>query len=441
MSAAEPTHVRFQVLAVACSLAVLTYVQRQGFIAATPFIKADLGLHDGHMGFLLGAWLIAYGLFQVPCGLIGDRLGARLLLTLLVVCWSLTLIAVALTVWLPPDGTLAFVALLILRFVFGGFQAGVFPGIARIVADWMPGTVRGVAQGTIWTCSRIGGAAAPVFAVWLITKVLHGWSQTITLVAVAGLIWSVMFWLWFRNRPEEMPQVNQAERELIARGRPVVAMSAAPRLPASVYLKSPSVWGLCLMYGFDGFGGNFITSFLPVYLRDHRHLPDATTAWMTGVPLGAGVISCLTGGATSDWLIRLLGNRKWGRRLVGIVAMSCAGAATLCTPWVTEVWQLALALGAWMFFNDAMVGPAWASCADIGERNAGTLSGAMNMTGAFAGAAGMTLAGWWLKAGHDKLVFIAFAGSYAIAALCWLLVDVTQPLSLEQRTSPAIPAS
>ena len=52
-----------------------------------------------------------------------------------------------------------------------------------------------------------------------------------------------------------------------------------------------------------------------------------------------------------------------------------------------------------MFFNDAMMGPAWASCADIGERHAGTLSGAMNMTGAFLGAAGMTLAGWWLESG------------------------------------------
>src|SRR6187401_233487 len=97
LSAEQPTFVRHQVLAVACSLAVLTYVQRQGFIAATPYMKADLGLHDGHMGILLGAWLIAYGLFQVPCGLIGDRLGARLLLTLLVVCWSLTLFGVALT--------------------------------------------------------------------------------------------------------------------------------------------------------------------------------------------------------------------------------------------------------------------------------------------------------------------------------------------------------
>ena len=53
MTAEKPTFVRYQVLAVACSLAVLTYVQRQGFNAATPYIKQDLGWHDEQMGYFL----------------------------------------------------------------------------------------------------------------------------------------------------------------------------------------------------------------------------------------------------------------------------------------------------------------------------------------------------------------------------------------------------
>jgi len=423
----QPTIVRYQVLAAACSLAVLTYVQRQGFIAATPYIKKDLGLRDDQMGYLLAVWLVAYGIFQVPGGLMGDRIGSRSLLTVLVLGWSLTLLVVALTAFLPPGTWLALAALLILRFVFGGFQAGVFPGLSRVVADWMPTQQRGFAQGSIWTFSRVGGAVAPLFAVWLITKVFSSWATTITLIALLGVVWSVFFWLWFRNRPEDMPQLNAAERKLIVSSQSAVSSPAGP-VPWLRLLASPSVWGLCLMYGFVGVSGNFITSFLNVYLRDHRHLPDSTTAWLAGLPLAAGVFSSLSGGVISDWLIGRLGSRKWGRRLVGCVAMTFAALATLCTPWVQEVWQLALVLAAWMFFNDAMLGPAWASCADIGERYAGTLSGAMNMTGAFAGAAGMTLAGWWLGTGQYYLLFTVFAGSYALAALCWFAVDVTRPL-------------
>ena len=425
---AKPTVVRYQVLAVACSLAILTYVQRQGFIAATPYIKQDLGLHDEQMGYFLAVWLVAYGIFQGPGGVIGDRIGSRHLITLLVLGWSLTLLLVALTVFLPTGGWLVFVVLLALRFVFGGFQAGVFPGLSRVVADWMPAPQRGFAQGSIWTFSRLGGALAPLFIVWLITQVFDGWSIAMTLTASLGIVWSAFFWWWFRNRPEEMQHLNDAERDLIRSHRPA-APEKAGAVPWSRMLASPSVWGLCLMYGFVGFAGNFITSFLNVYLRDHRHLPDDTTAWLAGLPLAAGVVSSLSGGIVSDWLIRRLGSRKWGRRLVGCVVLAMAGVATSCTPWVEEDWQLAIVLGAWMFFNDAMLGPAWASCADIGERYAGTLSGAMNMTGAFAGAAGMTLAGWWLDVEQYVLLFTVFAASYALAALCWFAIDVTKPLA------------
>ena len=410
----------------ACSLAVLTYVQRQGFIAATPYIKSDLGLDDRQMGTFLAVWLWAYGIFQIPGGSLADWIGARLSLSLLVLLWSVTLAAVALTIYAPAAG--AFAIALVLRFGFGAFQAGVFPGVARIVADWMPAQQRGSAQGWIWTFSRIGGAASPILAGWRITQVRGGWAQTLMLLAGVGVAWAIGFWFWFRNRPEDMPIVNQAERDLILLARPPPPPKPEP-LPVFSFLSSPSVWGLCLMYGFVGFAGNFITSFLPVYLRDHRHLSDATTGWLQGVPLWAGMISCLSGGAASDWLIRRLDSRKWGRRLVGLVALGLAGVATILTPTLSEVWQLTIVLGAWMFFNDAMLGPAWASCADIGERHAGSLSGAMNMTGAFAGAIGVRMAGGWLEAGHYGLMFGVFAVCYVVAALCWPLVDVTQPLT------------
>src|ERR1700686_5371068 len=104
----KPTGVRYLVLAAACSLAVLTYLQRQGFVAGTPYIQDDLGLDDEKLGYLLSGWLVAYGLFQVPGGLLGDRLGARHLLAILVAGWSLVLGAVALIVFLPAGGWMPF---------------------------------------------------------------------------------------------------------------------------------------------------------------------------------------------------------------------------------------------------------------------------------------------------------------------------------------------
>src|SRR3954454_4262734 len=102
MTPAAPTQVRYLVLATACSLAVLTYIQRQGFVATTPYIKQDLDFSDEQMGYLGSVWLLAYGAFQVPGGLLGDRLGARHMLTILVLGWSLAVGAVGLIARLPP---------------------------------------------------------------------------------------------------------------------------------------------------------------------------------------------------------------------------------------------------------------------------------------------------------------------------------------------------
>src|SRR5205823_1706135 len=137
---------------------------------------------------------------------------------------------------------------------------------------------------------------------------------------------------------------------------------------------------LSLMYGCTGFAGNFLTSLLPIYLQDHLHFGGKVTDWLTGLPLFCGAFSCVLGGFLSDWLIRRTGSRKWGRRLVGGTGLILAIFSVLLAIWAREVWLVGFAFCAWFFFNDAMIGPAWASCADVGERYAGTLSGTMNMT-------------------------------------------------------------
>jgi nitrate/nitrite transporter NarK len=194
------------------------------------------------------------------------------------------------------------------------------------------------------------------------------------------------------------------------------------------FLASQNVWALCLMYGCVGFSGNFITSWLPDYLKNERGVSDEATAWISGLPLAFGVVSCVLGGALSDWITRRTGNRNLGRRLVGCTSMACAALTILSSIWVRDVWLLALAFSLAFFFNDGIMGPAWASCADVGERHAGALSGAMNMAGAFLGMVAMSFAGILFHRHLDDLVFVAFSCSYALAALCWLAVDVNKPL-------------
>jgi sugar phosphate permease len=429
-AAAPASRVRYRVLALACALAVVTYIHRLGFSTAAPEIKRGLGLDDARVGLLMSAFLVAYGIFQIPGGLLADRAGGRRVLTTLVLVWSLLTAAVALAVLLPKAVAIQFAFLLTLRFLFGMFQAGGFPALGRVMADWMPITERGFAQGAIWMFSRLGGALIPFLLVGLF-ELWGDWPVPFVLIASLGLLWCGAFWPFFRDQPKEMRQVNRGELALIAAGRPKDAEQ--PRsVPWLQMVRSLSVWSLCLMYGFNGFAGNFFTSMLPLYLREHRHLSQRETAWLSALPLAGGAIACILGGALSDWVIRRSGNRKWGRRSVGLFGLGLASLAFLSTIWANGVSLLGLLLTATFFGNDLSMGPAWAACADVGERYAGTLSGAMNMTGAFAGASGTALAGYMFRNGRPDLVFVIFAFSYGLAALCWLGVDVTKHLAGER---------
>src|SRR5437016_6124242 len=130
----QPTLVRYQVLAAACVCAFIAYIHRVGF-ASTVVVQKDLGLNSQQWGYLMGAFLLAYGGLEIPWGLLGDRWGARHLLTLIVLASGVLTAGTFLATGLSDValyGTVPFVVLLVIRFLFGGFQAGMFPTISRM---------------------------------------------------------------------------------------------------------------------------------------------------------------------------------------------------------------------------------------------------------------------------------------------------------------------
>ena len=187
---------------------------------------------------------------------------------------------------------------------------------------------------------------------------------------------------------------------------------------------------------------------------DERNLSDATMGLLSSLPFACGIVACAGGGFFSDWIIRRTGNRKWGRRLSGSVGMLLGGLAWPFLNHAPNTLILGILVCVIFFLNDLSMGPAWASCADIGERYAGTIGGAMNMIGSLMGAMGNIVAGslfgkefiasrpWtsdgetYLLHGTD-LVFLIYGASFLVAALCWQGVGVTRTLA--GKADPASP--
>ena len=441
---ARATRVRYAVLASACALAVITYIHRAGFQSNSSELLNDLGMDVRELSAMTVAFMVAYGLFEIPWGRLGDRFGARELLVVVVIGGSLMAAGVVAVSWLPNAYSVQLSYLLVLRFLFGMFQAGTFPILSRMTADWMPTSERGTAQGLIWMCSRAGGVLAPMLMVWLFHR-LGNWRLPLVLGASLGGVWCLAVWPWLRNKPEQMTGVNAAELSLIARGRTERLQISHHRAPWGAMLRSTNVWALLWMYGFLGFSGNFFLYLFANYLQVHRHFEKDTAKWLTVVPFACGVVACVSGGVLSDVIMKWTGNRRLGRSLVGATGMTLAGVMILMTPRVEDVRWLGLLYGLTFFGNDLAMGPAWAAAGDIGERHAGTLAGAMNMMGSLMGALAAIVAGQLfhaaalaLKAGNLTehrlfmfLPFVFFAASYFLGALCWLRVDVTETIPQE----------
>ncbi|WP_278467142.1 MFS transporter [Gimesia maris] len=162
MASVEPTssYVRYRVIFVCMLMAVLLYLDRFCISFAEVFIKDELGLSDEQIGILLGSFFVSYALCQVPSGWFSDRFGARKMLTIYILMWSLFTAMTGLAT--------GFIMLLIFRLGFGLSQAGAYPTSANIVSKWMPLTERGFASSMVTVGGRIGGALAPVLTAFLI---------------------------------------------------------------------------------------------------------------------------------------------------------------------------------------------------------------------------------------------------------------------------------
>jgi MFS transporter, ACS family, glucarate transporter len=242
----RPTRVRYGVLGFACALSMITYLDRVCFATVAPYIGKEFDLSKQELGWLFTAFALAYAMFEVPSGWMGDVFGPRRTLIRIVLWWSLFTALTGTIFPYPSWPWFAFAAMFLVRFLFGMGEAGAYPNIARSFHNWFPFQERGFAQGTVWMAGRFAGglSAFAVLALMIHTQTPDGesvvlWRHAFWIFGGLGVIWCAVFWWWFRDRPEEHPSVNTAELAHI-RGEEVAERVRADSRIESVALAKKS---------------------------------------------------------------------------------------------------------------------------------------------------------------------------------------------------------
>jgi MFS family permease len=229
-SAQRPTRTRYWVIVFAVTLAMITYIDRVCISQAAPSIRSDLGLTDAQMGWIFGAFGLAYALCEIPGGLLGDWLGPRRVLMRVVLWWSFFTAA---TGW-----AWNFASLWVTRFMFGAGEAGCFPNLTKAFTLWLTKPERTRAQGIMWMSARWGGAFTPLLVVAAFSYM--SWRLAFTFFGAIGVIWAVIFYFWFRDDPRDHPGVNAGESELLQGNE--VNLARHTRVPWGRVVASPAVW-------------------------------------------------------------------------------------------------------------------------------------------------------------------------------------------------------
>lgn len=433
-SSTPATRVRLQVMALLCGLSFLTYYDRQCIVRAQEGIQQSLALGDEQMGLVFGAFWLAYALFEVPGGWMGERFGARATLTRIVMAWS---VFTALT-----GAATGFLSLLTYRFLFGAGEAGAYPNMAHIQSRWLPQSERARAGGVLWLTARWGAAFAPLLFGTL-ARGIESWQATVGegsalqtiaslpswrigffISGILGIIWCLVYFPWFRNDPAEKSSVGAAELQHIESGRgPIEHGKSADAGVWRSLFTAPGLWAMAVYYICGNFGWSFFVSWMPRYMKEVHGVAFEQSEWSSAWPLVCGGIACLVGGVLSDALVARTGWRRLGRAVFPLSGCFVAAAAMLALPHVGSQRDAIILMCVVAAAYDFGQAANWASIVDMGGRHAGIALGLINMVGnlgnsiqPYVGARVFNSFGW-------TTLFSVYAVAFLLAMTMWMIID------------------
>ncbi|HEY4936773.1 MAG TPA: MFS transporter, partial [Puia sp.] len=302
---------RRRVLILLFSLILITYLDRVCISLVGVRIKSAFHLSNGQFGWVLGAFALAYALFEIPSGIMVDRIGQRAVFIRIVLWWSLfTALTGAVT---------GLTSLMITRFLFGVGESGAYPTSSSTIARWFPTAETGRSMSALFVGQNAGAAIAPLIVVPV--AVAFGWRAPFFVNGLIGLLWVFVCWLWFRNEPSEMKGISKDEILLIEEKRRFLQHKES--FPWKTVLGNWRIWAMLAGFFCSQWGLYFFVAWMPVYLQQGRHLTENNMKLATSYLFVLGMVGALLSGILNDWLVKRKG-LAFGRRFVGMMGLGMA---------------------------------------------------------------------------------------------------------------------
>jgi ACS family glucarate transporter-like MFS transporter len=414
--------VRWKIFLFLFGFGFIAYVQQRSLTVASYRMMPDLGLTQMQIGWLEEALLIGYTAMQFPGGVIGQRLGARLMFVVI----GLIAFAACLVTPLAPlllQGSALLGVLLAAQLMAGAAQGPIFPVSTGVFQTWFTPDKWPLVQGLQSMGLGLGASFTPPLIAWLMTA--FDWRRALAWTTLPALL-LIAWWAWYgRNSPAEHPSVSAEELAELGPEPPASVDSAISWSRMWALMKNRDVLVLTASYLCMNYVYYLLANWCFLYLIQERHFTVLQSGMLAGTPPLAAAIGAGVGG----WLASVLGKRygiRRGLRILPLISLPAAGVLQFVAVDAANAYLAVAALALCFACVELNEGPYWAAIMHVGRADAMAASGLLN-TGGNAGGLVATPIVAYLSGHHAWTPAFLIGTGFALASAAgWLLVDPTR---------------
>lgn len=425
--AAKVGRQRWVICALLFFAATINYIDRQVIGILKPTLEAEFGWTEIDYGWIVFAFQTAYALGLLFVGGLMDKIGTKKGFSLSIIVWS---IGATMHAWAVPIGagvlgalawfgtdsasiglSVSVIGFIIARFILGIGEAGNFPASIKTVAEWFPKKERALATGIFNSGTNVGALATPLVVPWI--AVTYGWYEAFIITGIIGFVW-LIFWLTFYHKPEEHPQLSNAELEYIQSDPPEPTF----KIPWKNLFPHRQTWAFAI--------GKFMTDpiwwvylfWLPDFLKKQHGLDLKTF----GIPLAIIYIIADVGSIGGGWISSNLIKRGWSinkSRKTAMLICALAVVPIIFASMTSNLWVAVILIGIAAAAHQGWSANIFTIASDMFPKQAvGSVVGIGGMAGAIGGMFIAKLVAYILdKTGSYVPIFAIAASAYLIALL------------------------
>ena len=315
MTASKPRHIvknlRWWILVLFLLGVTVNYITRNSLGILAPELKSNLGITTEQYSWIVGAFQLAYTLFQPLCGWLIDVIGLKLGFMICAGLWALACLMHA--------GAGNWVHLALLRFFMGGAEAAATPANAKTIGEWFPKSERPIAAGWAGVGFSIGAMLAPPIIYF--AHASFGWQGAFMFTGILAMLWVVLWWAFYHN-PDKHPNLSKAELDFIRQDNEAPPVKLPFLTALKTVGKNKRFYGIAIPAFMAEPAWAVMSFWVPLYLSKTYGMDLKQIALFAWLPFLAADLGSIASGYLTKLCARLFGLS----RVNSVVASSVSGA-------------------------------------------------------------------------------------------------------------------